>query len=478
MESLKYYVGGNGAESIKYYPGEDGAVDAVDRDDVRMVWRGGEIGHDAFDVKPEPRYEDLTVLERDGEQVVRPENTRDYGKDRTEENIGMLEEIGSPLVDMYKKVVEEYPQLCVVKLINEDGDNAFFKEAVKDTTTGQIMPAIRFNFSHSDTYRLNLIDTLSSKNDDSTIKPGIRYTMKMLALRTGADWEKCARNKKMATSLAFLHEMGHAQDYIDNYLVPEYVGREGMSAGERMAGSVAAALDKLKTTKDEESALIMNRLNSSAERRYRVYRDMPYEEHADNFATDYMTEHYDDFFIVEERPSDLKEAAGAKAKEALKKFTSGEDRVRVQFGREVPMDEDFVYLMGLNAGNRIRVTPMYVPEKEPSPYDIREGDYGMHGYEESKIYDENGVYIAPQHAPKQVHAHERISGEGKAVTSVREGAPLYIHDSSEQEAARICERVVGLRYVPSRDPETGKIVNKVLFNDAYNRTFCVEHLSD
>ena len=466
-------------ESINGYPGDDGAVDALGSGDLYTVWKGAEIGHDAFDVKPGPIYEDISGRERSGEQVIRLENVRDFGEDRAEENIKMLEEIGSTqIIGLYKKIIEEYPQLCVVKLVNEDENNAFFQQATRDVTTGQIMPVIRFNFKHQEIYGLNLLDTLSSKEDDSSVKPSLRYTMKMLALRTGADWQKCARNRRIATSLAFLHEMGHAQDFIDNYLVPEYSAREDMDPGERMASSVATASNKMEAKKAEESAYYTKRLEDPIERRHRVYREMPYEKHADDFATGYITEHYDDFFIVEDRPESLKEAAGAKAKEALKKFAYGEDRVRVHFGREVPMDEDFVHLMGMDAGNRIKVEPVYVPEKEPSQYDLKEGDYGLYGYEGLKRFDENGIYIAAKHAPKQVHDHERINSDGKIIAPLREGAPLYMRVGPEQEPIQFCDCTVGVRYVPSRDSETGKIENKVFFNDMGGRKFEVKPQSD
>ncbi|MBR3319240.1 hypothetical protein IKG06_01900 [Candidatus Saccharibacteria bacterium] len=465
-------------ESLKYYPGDDGAIDAIDRNDVRMVWNGAELGHDAFDVKPGPRYEDISGRERAGEQIIRPENVRDFGADRTEENLRMLEEIGnSQIASLYKKMLEEYPQLCVVKLVNEDENNAFFQQTTKDATTGQIMPVIRFNFSHPEVYGLNLLDTLSSKEDDSDIRTSLRYTMKMLAVRTGADWQRCARNRKMATSLAFLHEMGHAQDFIDNYLVPEYSDREEMSLGERMASSVATASNKLEAVKAEESAKYTEKLEEPFERRHRLYRDMPYEKHADKFATDYITKHYDDFFIIGEKPSDLKAAVGAKAKEALKKFAYGEDRVRVEFGYEIPMDEDFAHLMGVSRGNQIKVEPVYEPKKEPSQYDIKEGDYGLYGYDALKRFDENMNYIAAKHAPR-VHEREKLSCEGKAITTLREGAPLYIREDPEKEAVRICDCTVWVRYIPSRDPESGKITNRIKFNDKGGRTFTVESLSD
>ena len=465
-------------ESLKYYPGEDGAIDATDRDDVRMAWKGAEIGHDAFDVKPGPIYEDISARERAGEQIIRPENMRDFGEDKAEENLRMLEEIGnSQVIDLYRKMLEDHPQLCVVKLVNENKKNAFFQQTTRDVTTGQITPVIGFNFSHPEVYGLNLIDTLSSKEDDLDIRTSLRYTMKMLAVRTGADWRKCARNKKMTTSLAFLHEMGHAKDFIDNYLVPEYSAREGMSPGERMASSVSMASNKLEETKAEENAEYTAKSDEPFGRRYRLYRDMPYEKRADDFATDYITEHYDDFFIVEGRPSNLKAAAGAKAKEAMEKYAYGENRVRVQFGQEIPMDEDFAYLMGMSRGNQIKVEPVYVAEKEPSRYDLKEGDYGIYGYDAAKRYDENMKYIAAKHAPR-LHEREKISGEGEAITTLMEGAPLYLREDPDKEAVRICDCTVGVRYIPSRDPENGEITNRVLFNDEGGRTFTVESLSD
>ena len=144
-------------ESLKYYPDYpedegDGAIDAVDRDDVRMAW-GNVDGrrYDVFDVKPGPRYENVSVGEHAGGRKIeiRPENVRDFGNDRAEENIEMLEEIGNEqMVDLYKKVIEDYPQLCVIKLLNDDKSSASFRQLTRDTTTGQIIPTILKPFEY------------------------------------------------------------------------------------------------------------------------------------------------------------------------------------------------------------------------------------------------------------------------------------------------------------------------------------------
>ena len=464
-------------ESLKYYPGEDGAIDAMDRKDIQAVWRGEELKRDAFDVQPGERYVDLGGKE--GE--IRPENVRDYGEDRTEENLEMLEGIGSTqLVDLYKKVLEDHPQLCVVRLVDEkeEGETSF-SQTTKDTTNGQVVPVVRFNFSNPESYSLSLADTLSSKEDDSDARTDLKYTMKMLAVRTGADWQKCARSKKLAAGLVFLQQMGHAQDFIDEYLVPEYMAREGMPSRERMASSVAVASGKLEEAKSDEAETCA-KLQEPMNPEYRVRHDMPREKHADEFALGYMMEHYDDFFIVDKKPVDTKEAVGVKVKGSLEKYAYGEDRVHVQFGSEVPIDEDFAYILGLSRGNRLKVEPVWVPEKEPSQYDMKEGDYGIYGYEASKRFDEDGHYIAAKHAkdPKYIGEHAKISSEGVASTTLREGAPLYIREDPNEAPRMICDKTVGVRFIPSRDSESGEITTEVLFNNTSDQTFSVESLSD
>ncbi|MBR5389345.1 hypothetical protein IK146_02185 [Candidatus Saccharibacteria bacterium] len=462
-------------ESLKYYPGEDGAVDALERKDVRRVWRGPEVHGDPFAVKPGERFVDLGGKE--GE--IRPENIRDYGEDRIEENVEMLEEIGSTqLVDLYKKVVEDNPQLCVVKLVDEGAERkASFDQAMKDTTTGQIIPVVRFNFSNPDAYSLSLVDTMSPEKDDSDARTSIEYEMKMLAVRTGADWQKCARSKKLAAGMAFLREMGRAEEFIDDFLVPEYTAREGISSRERMADSVAVASSKLETAKSDE-AKESARLQEPMNPEYRVRHDLPHEKHADEFALNFMTEHYDDFFIVDKQPADTKEAVGMKVKGSLEKYAYGEDRIHVQFGSEVPIDEDLAHILGVSRGNKIRVEPVLVKEKESSEYDMKEGDYGIYGYEASKRFDEDGNYVAPKHARGPVGDHERIAGEGVASTTLREGAPLYIRKDPNEEAKMVCDKTVGVRYIPSRDAESGEITTEILYNNTSGLTFSVESLSD
>ena len=76
-------------ERLKFNTENDGAMDALERPDVRAVWEQVTPTLDET-LKKAGRYEAV------GWEAVRPENVRDYGEDRTEENLEMLEKLRNP----------------------------------------------------------------------------------------------------------------------------------------------------------------------------------------------------------------------------------------------------------------------------------------------------------------------------------------------------------------------------------------------
>ena len=453
-----------GMEKVKHSFEDDGAIDALERADLRAVW--GKIAPTL-----EKAQEGMVAKRYELAREIRPENVRDYGKDRVEENLEMLEQVGNPqMVELYKKVIEENPQLCVVKLVDEDIDgNAFFERTMRDTTTGQVMPMVRFNFSHPETYRLKATETwdLGRKDDDK--KMGIRYAMKSLALKVGASWRRCAQNKKLTTGMVFLHEMGHAQDFIDNYLVPEYMSREGMPVGQKMAESVLAANEKA-VAASEQDARSHPAQDDSLMAGVVAYREMPVERYADDFAMDFFRRHREEYFVEEEFSE---KPAKEKAKESLRNLAFGEERVRVEWGRELPLDADFVHLLGLTKGSSVKIEPVVAPAPEPTKYDLHEGDYGIYGYEESKRFDAEGNYVRPKHARSELGKHGKLGGEGELMTTLAEGGAIYL--SSQERAVRVCENASGLRYVSRRDEE-GRLLVEVYFDDEDGRKYRVERV--
>lgn len=453
---------------LKFNFGGGRPIDEADREDVREVWNQADLR--ASDPYRPQRYQRYDFQP----EQIGPENMREYGEDRTEENLRMLEVTGNErMAELYKNLLEENPQLCVVKLVNEEFDgNAAFNWIAKDKVTGQVIPVLRFDFSHPETYRLKTTEAWMPRRDDK--KAGIRFTMKRLALKMGADWRRCARNTRLASEAAFLHEMGHAHDFIDNFLTPEYMEREGMSPGARMAESVGAAAQKV-TERRRQGVLSMGVRASKVEGEM-AYRDMPDEKYADDFSYDYLLDHHDDYFEEEsdaprEKPTRewLREKLGGKG--------ASEEKVRVAFGREIPMDADFAYIMGLTEGSGIRVEPVLKPEKEETPFDLKDGDYGLYGYEEAKRYDEDGNYIPKHGRPANyLGMHGKRAEEGIIMTTLREGGPVYLREG--ENPVSVCGNASWFRYVPSRDAETGRVTTQVYFNDESGMLYKVNRTSD
>ena len=460
-------------EKFNYGVNDDGSVDA---DGPRStIWRDVEVRSEdgAVEVSGGRRY----VAER----VITPENVRDYGLDRSKENLEMLEESGnSQMVGLYKKLIDEKPELRAVKLINEDIKvGAMFSASMRDTTTGQLMPAVNFNFSHPETYRLKLTEAWSSVGERGEEKNyEVKFLSKILAVGAGADWRRCARNKKLMSSLVFLHEMGHAEDFINNYLASELDRQDGMPLNTKMAESLKAAEEQAALTKSNDPANYIP-AGTPAKVAVRRYRGIGEEKYADQFAFDYIARHEDEFFVDNGTLAGEEKTVGARVKGALKDFAFGEDRVPLEFGREMPMDEDFAYIMGLTYGNNLRVEPVYKAEPTPSPYALKDGDYGLYDYEQSKKYNEQGEYIAAKHVKRDdyIGKHEILNVEGIAMAELREGGPIYLREKNGNPVT-VCGNASGYRYVSERHPRTGRITTQVFFNDETGRKFRVERVSD
>ena len=427
------------------------------------------LDKDKYGPKKYERYANTTLSD------YRPAFLKEYGEDRTEENLRMLEIVSNPqMVELYKKVLEENPQLCVVKLVNEDlKSNSFFSWASRDKVTGQILPTIRFNFAHPETYSFNVAETWGSIPDEKVERQGARFSMKRLALKMGADWRKCVRNKKLAASALFLHEMGHAHDFIDNYLAPAYMEETGLPERMRMSDSMIRAVSRASNRLGQDIALYRTRQSSPIEKHI-AYREMSSEKVADDFAVDYLLEHHDEYFEEEGATSELK-SLKERAFEVVK-GSPWDEKVKVAFGKEIPMDKDFAHIMGLTVGNEIRVEPVLKPVPGAGQYDMHEGDYGIYGYEAAKRFDEDGNYM-PRHShpASYVGKHETPVVEGKLMATLEDRGSIYLR--TRENATRVCNNASCFRYVPSRDPETGEVTTQVYFNDESSLLYKVDRVA-
>ena len=382
-----------------------------------------------------------------------PEQMREYDEDRAEENLRMLEVTDNPaLAKLYKRVLAVAPKLSKVKLVNEDLDgNASFHGDAKDTVTGQALPIISFNFSHPEKCRLSLADSLNPRQEKQDKRRGLTLATKQLALQMGADWRDCIRNEKLSSEVMLLHELGHAHNFFKNYLNP---AREANKSFYDPLTNAAVSLETATKALERDRPRPMTELTTADQA---AYRETPDETYADAFAMDYISCYYDEYFVMR---STLPEDKSAQKQEK---------RIRMEFGQEIPipMDADFTYILGLTKGSEVTIEPVLEPEKAPSSYDMTDGDYGIYHYESAKRFNEDGVYLSRHGIPKnRVGRHEKPSITGTLSKTVKENHAICFN--GENGPTTICKNAHWFRYVPIKDPETGKVKTEIYFSDKNN----------
>ncbi len=360
-----------------------------------------------------------------------PENTRDYIKDRFSENLEMLEKLGDThTTQLYESLMEEYPQLRIIKLYDEDiDDNAYFSHASPSGKNGNYLPRIAFNFSHKETYIVEKTQELERRLPSSDDRLGRKYSAKRLAFTIGADWKKCIKNKNLIADEILLHEFGHAYDFIENFLKPQYESLDGDSRGAealyRTSKIDRANRREYELQSPDGSYDFLHRHSREwrkSERRLRAmgienydeylyarnqyYRDQPDEAYADNFAYNYIMRHYDDYFTSDPRQ--------------YKKVCVGEQR-------EMKLDRDFVHILGLKQGLGVEIDRL--------------------DDERKSVKHASGFLAFNMYVGKSVYLYEN-------------GDP-----QNPGEKWRICRGISEMTLKPARDKDTGKINHYVFFKD-------------
>lgn len=359
-----------------------------------------------------------------------PENTEKYVKDRFFENIAMLENnVGNEhFVDLYKNIMAEFPTLRMVAVSDENiDDNAYFSSA--HSSNGSYIPEVACNLSHPETYVFEASDKLENlqATDD---RLGTVYFIKRLAFAVGADWKSCARNVKLNADATLLHELGHAYDFIENYLRPEFEKLSGNSRGaEALYHAIeigrANRLEYKKRGPNPDGNWIGRKSERWREHEYRLkamgidnydeylyavhqyYRDMPDESYADRFAYDYIMRHYDEYFTTDK--AELSE------------------RILVDKTKEIALDPDFVHILGLKQGLGVEVDRL----------------------------DEDRKSI------------KKIAGF--LATNMYVGKSIYLYENGDPknpgEKWRICKGISDIRLKPVKNEQTGKLEHYIFFRD-------------
>lgn len=391
--------------------------------------------------------------------IFTPENVKNYEKDRYDQNLEMLEDIGNThLTELYRNLMDEYPELRKVVLINQEYwdkpnesgqkvpfDNACFNMAHNlnpgaRTDEKDYVPAVLFNFSHPENYVKRWGGLLPQSESDGC-SYGALYYIKRFAFETGTDWRECAKNSRFGIDTVLLHEFGHAHDYLRREMD---LANKNSSAGISAEVISRIAGEKMAEEAEEESrspfgglaedaqgddawGAIRNRLkimgiNNKEECHYayqQSYRDRPAEKYADDFAYGYMTKnHFEDYFTD--------------------RRVLGDERILLKQDSETKLDLDYVHILGLRAGLGVEIGKV-----ENGKVKERKA-----GFLAQNIYDGKSLYLYENGDPKNPGQKTRISG------------------------------VNNLTLRTHRDPETGRIRRKVVFSNQNGEEYNINRSKD
>ena len=274
-----------------------------------------------------------------------PENVSDYWVNRSQQNYDMLSELNPHLAEVYADLIEENNQLATIHINpNVVGSYAHFNPiGLQDD---KYVPEIVYNVNNPETY----------------ISPDALVSLRQFAMILGVDHEEIKNNPKLVSTFIFLHEFGHATHFIDNHLKPYE------NTGKPLAEILSDAYSdmQLARLKDLMTLPIPTHIdfkNQSNFDKYKtrlgyygivrepdgsfneqkvtannnvIYREMETESFPDDFATNYLLKHYDDYFL------NLGEADDG----------SG----RVKRHELLPMNTEDLYLSGIRDGKSITIT--------------------------------------------------------------------------------------------------------------------------
>lgn len=268
----------------------------------------------------------------------------EYLEDRSAGNIELLGQHPntSYLMPVYAQLIEEYPVLKSVKFIHVDTDHGMgtrfsnVGESPRDNSergyTG--IPELQYDFDKApNSFTVENIPEGSPATLEEDDKRNKTVIFEGFANALGMPVGELCKNQKLTSTIVFLHELGHAHDFIVNFLgADEYDFAYGGVGPERFNAAQAAWRERniadmkaypLPKTKEQAAArnksfeerkkILFNdflkfRANldeagidtSGLDRGYfydvdlqlaRRYRDGEAEKYADNFALNFVTKH-------------------------------------------------------------------------------------------------------------------------------------------------------------------------------------------
>ena len=143
------------------------------------------------------------------------DSVKQYMVNRESINYETIKKSGNAfLADVYKTLMSEYPELRSVLVADDNiNSNAYYGRLIR-RADGSAVQELHFNFSNTETY-------LKPENLQKGDNYGLEYTLKTIALKTGALFSDVERNKRLVPAFIMLHEFGHAADFLNNYFQAE-----------------------------------------------------------------------------------------------------------------------------------------------------------------------------------------------------------------------------------------------------------------
>lgn len=245
---------------------------------------------------------DRTTDYKKDKNFVSNEEIHYYFSDKSADNLKLLKNKNPKLLEIYQNLCEKYPDLKCIKLedsseyANKVHDKGCSFSPSSKQSGKRIIPVVKFNLLNSKTP--NPEQDLSTKVWMETIAKGLKLP-----------YDTVSSDKKLFETVMFLHEFGHAHDFLTNAM--NYNGIEKtkfLSSWEAITAfdggeDFMSIFDIERQNREHEESLIPSEseyfANSTQYGTYddfrrlqaQKYRDMTDEKYADNFAINYLLEY-------------------------------------------------------------------------------------------------------------------------------------------------------------------------------------------
>lgn len=235
----------------------------------------------------------------DGEGTWTVEGIRSYFSDKSMANLELLKDKNHTLAEIYRNLCDEYPQLkCVILK-----DTSKYADKVDGRGCGFVADALS---SHLPEVKFNLSGSGQSDTEMST-----RVWQETIAKGLGMSYDEVAADGRLFGVVGFLHEFGHAYDFLTNAMGYDGVEKEELCRKWEVQtafdnGKEFAKIFELDERKREyEEGKLPSEIEYFANvakygtyddfKRLQAqkYREMEDEKYADDFAIKYVLEHAD-----------------------------------------------------------------------------------------------------------------------------------------------------------------------------------------